>query len=257
MGNYLALVYSKSMINNRLPVLTVITPLNRHPFPRAIDLGRMYKSLQKLETHWEWKIVGRDPSSPAPDDRRVSCIQTSDEPAQSLNQGLREAIGLFVIIGEPCSIILPGVDDLIQALLKREDCAYGFGHTVDFERETGVEVRVPMSCPFGVIPQGEISAMWETHHTWWFVPISAIWRKEHLLALGGWPGWAVEYEIQPVIIGSLHAPSWAIDCETYRLTRFQDSPERNGEEDFRIKHSHDLLHEQLRQRRRLGFNPRN
>lgn len=243
-----------------LPILSIATSIPASRFrPKGWDevlgLERAFSALQMLQTPWEWIIIGEtediQKAVSFQNDERVEFKNGSPCAPLALNVALNMSKGLFWIHLDSASQLLPGVDKAIADLRSVENAAYAYGHTIDWEYESGVEVSVDMKGGFGLLAQADVAQRWETHHGWNFVPISALWRKEHLLACGGYPALVNDIETFPLVMASLEAPVLAVDVEIYKLTRFKEAPDRTGSIDFEAERNNLILHEHLRAKRRL------
>jgi len=244
-----------------IPVFTIITTvpsMNYRPqqWEDLLGLEEAYQSLVSLECAWEWLIVGETlVSHHWATDGRVKAIRNQQGGATAFNIGLAHARGEFVMELDGASKILSGTNQILDQLLKKPQVAYGFGQTIEWEYEQGVAVRVPMTCPYGVVPIGDVLRYWDRHSAWWFVPGSVVWRKKHLIAAGGYGALPDIQEVVPIMIAPAAAPALAVEAEGYQITRFKDDPDRSGVISRDGQHSRRLLHDQLMYGRELGYRP--
>lgn len=215
-----------------LSIATVLTS-DRHRASNwdvTKSLEEAYQSLTYLNYNWEWLISysdGNKPSGTWSTDSRVRCIPADTKSCIALNKLLVQARYPYWLDLDAASQLLDGVNDVIKQLENHPEVAYAYGHTIDFDNQSQAEIQVHSKHDFGLIEKGKITRYWLNTRGWWFVPISAFWKRDILLALGGYPALNYDPEISPLLKASLFYPVLSVDTFTYKYTKFPKVKEKD------------------------------
>ena len=217
-----------------------------------------YRSLQEQEVDWEW-ILQCDAEMPA-DQREIAerdpRIQIFENPhrlgtAISKNRALARSQGEYIFALDDDDILPPGsLRKLLGALQQNPDCFAAWGHCYRFE---GNGEPVPFRTwpeESRVVLPGEISDQFEKGH-FALTAATLLWRREHLLALGGWMALLGSEDTGLVVTASSIWPSVALAESVYLYRIFSDSV--TSQEVFRTEKDvrHNFIRERVRSLRNL------
>lgn len=220
-------------------------------------LESAYDSIANTALAFEWliQVDGPQPVSlPATlaRDDRVSVAANHQQmgPGISRNRALARSRGRFLQNLDADDQLEPGtLESLAMPLMADEQLAFSFGHARDLV-DDGQLVEFAVEVEPGRIEPGVIPPLWRSDPHDYSVPIhpaGIMWRRQPLVAMGGWPGlWGFDDTGLLMTIASLW-PGYFVDVPTLRYRK------RSGQFTEAVSHArHDLadqtmlVHERIR-----------
>lgn len=191
-----------------MPLLTVLTPTQAH---NADHIGALWDSLlaQRLPSGWEWEwVVQEDGVTPGvaerlPADPRVrhDALGVQGGDAVTRNHGLARARGDLVAGIDHDDYYLPGgLAALMRPLLDTPDVAYAIGPCRLDLPDGGTWMREEVF-ESGRIPRRAVADHFLAHNDFPFVAGFTVYRRDVLVASGGWP--AVARSSDAVLVASI------------------------------------------------------
>lgn len=207
------------------PLISVLTATSGQ---RGSFLVDAYRSLCRQSVDWEW-VVEVDGAISAPPSELARDVRISwaahDRvlgPAASRNRALARCRGDLIQNLDDDDLLYSGaLEALSDALATHRSAAFAFGDAVDFF-EDGTERRVPLPFDHGLVAPGKVVAEWRHGPDDYFVPLhpaGVMWRKDVLMAYGGWTGlWAMDDTAIVMAVSTLNASIY-IGRDTLRYRR--------------------------------------
>jgi len=188
-----------------------------------------YASIFGTTVEFEWliQVDGPErvalPASVLNDDRvSVSFNHRRMGPGISRNRALGRSRGRFLQNLDADDQLEPGaLEALASPLISDRTLAFSFGEAHDLV-DDGQLVSFPVDIEPGRVEPGVLASLWRSDPDDYFVPIhpaGIMWRREPLIAIGGWPGlWGVDDTGLLMTIASLW-PGFFVRVPTLRYRK--------------------------------------
>jgi glycosyltransferase involved in cell wall biosynthesis len=206
--------------------VAVLTAVHR---PRPAWLLELHESIRAQHgPAWRWAVQldGEDVALPAEivEDERVEVAANGRRlgAAATRNLALARVDEPFVQNVDHDDLLLPGALAAgVEALEAEPDAALAFGRTVHLEpdgRRTH-PWRDRVAFPVGRIEAGAIPSFWLEHGRDGMPMSPVIWRRDRLVAIGGWPALPALYDPAAVMAAAELWPAVHVDADVqlYRL----------------------------------------
>ncbi|MGW0328986.1 glycosyltransferase family A protein [Nocardia sp. NPDC003183] len=198
-------------------------------------LGTAWNSLHaQTRTDWVWTLQVDGPRSPDVLAALSTCDALGDVRVRLAFNGTREgpATTRNIALGRIEEPLVQNLDAddalepdalaaLSDALTHHPRAGFAVGIASDVH-DSGATVEVPIGfCP-GVLPRGALVDEWITNDTQYHVPVhpaGAMWRREVLLAVGGWAALRNMEDTALLMASSAVADGVAVGIPTLRYRR--------------------------------------
>jgi glycosyltransferase involved in cell wall biosynthesis len=210
--------------------------------PYAGFLPAAWKSLlSQTHSDWRWLVQADGDKINGVVSALVGCGAADDPRVQLNHNGTREgpAITRNVALGRASAPLIQNLDaddelepdalEILSAALTANPCA---GFAVGPARDmlgSGALVDFPLPFPPGVAPRGALVDAWITdsgHHILPVHPAGVMWRRELLLAAGGWAAMRGMEDTALLIAASALSPCAVVEPVTLRYRRHRDQRSR-------------------------------
>jgi hypothetical protein len=242
--------------------VAVLTAVHR---PRRDWLLELHESIRTQRgPAWRWAIQvdAEDMALPAEilEDERVEAAANGRRlgAAATRNLALARVDEPFVQNVDDDDLLLPGALAAgIEALETEPDAAFAFGRTVHLEpdgRRTH-PWRDRVAFPAGRIEAGVVPSF-RLEHGWDGMPMSpVIWRRAHLVAIGGWPALPALYDPAAVTAAAELWPVVYVDADLQLYRVHEGQTTRTAWFDASREADERFVRARIESLRRLGRSP--
>jgi len=175
-----------------LPLVSVITPIFQ---VNQEYLLAAYQSLQAQTIEWEWLLQWDGEKSVLPDqiakDPRVKVDANNQHLGTAItrNRALMRASTQMIQNLDADDFLAPNALALLFGMLNSHpDAAFAFGDTADLLPSGATYINDEPNNYLGLVSPGELFEAWQRtgFNALPIHPAGLMWRKQNLLALGGW-----------------------------------------------------------------------
>jgi glycosyltransferase involved in cell wall biosynthesis len=220
-----------------ISVLTAVTP------EHVEFLRSAFASLLRQEGSWEWivQIDGTAVDLPLGGDERVRIADNGRHLGTSItrNRALLRANGHLVLSLDADDELMPGaLTRLRGALESQPGAAYALGQTLDLfpdDRRLYRFTRRPYAP--GPLDPGRLESEWRSSKNLFVQPGATLYRRDVVLAAGGWPAVTGMEDQELLLAVALLSPGVYVDepvylyrqhaGQTVRTAHFEDEREDN------------------------------
>jgi glycosyltransferase involved in cell wall biosynthesis len=207
----------------RASEIAVVTPVHEASLRFLPDA---YESLCEQDAGWRWSVqldgLGLEVPGALRADPRVQ-VESNGRPlgtATTRNRALiRSGLDLVFALDADDRLI-PGSLSALASALRGSRAAFAFGRSLSWFEDGRRELFRPVGLEPGVLAPGALEALWRERSG---VPLhgaSVLWRREHLLAHGGWAALAQSSEDFAVVLAAqLHAEAVYVDADVVLYRR--------------------------------------
>jgi glycosyltransferase involved in cell wall biosynthesis len=240
------------------PEIAVVTPVHDAGLRFLPDA---YESLREQDVGWDW-FVQLDGDFDVPEGLRADPRVHVDSNGRRLgtattrNRALIRSGGGLVFALDADDRLLPGALSTLAAQLEEREAAFAFGRSLSWFEDGRRELFRPVGLDPGLLAPGTLEALWRERSG---VPLhgaSVLWRREHLLAHGGWAALAHSSEDFAVVLAAqLHAAAVYVDADVVLYRRHPDQTIATAHYAAHRPRNWRFVHERLLALRRLAGEP--
>jgi glycosyltransferase involved in cell wall biosynthesis len=213
----------------RVDVVTAVHAEYARYLPAAYDSLR-----RQSHPHWTWRVQVDGPSGEVVD-ALTACRAADDGRVKIAAHGTQEGPGVArnIALGSCTAPLVQNLDAddelepgalaaLSGALAAHPTVGYAVGHALDLHPD-GTLHSAPLAVPAGPLARGALAVAWASAlpdrtlppvH-----PAGVMWRRNLLLALGGWAALRGVEDTATLIAGSALATGMLLDVPTLRYRR--------------------------------------
>jgi glycosyltransferase involved in cell wall biosynthesis len=192
------------------PTVSVITAAFE-PDPRHLIAA--YESLRGQEPSWEWLVQFDGPDQALPPsidgDPRIAVDHNATRvgAAISRNRALARSRARFVLSLDADDVLLPDALRVLCRALGERDLAFAFGGSVELLPDGVVHSTPYDTFRPGLVPSGQVERAWEREDAPAIRGGAVMWRREYLLAYGGWAALLGSEDTAVLLAASVRHPS--------------------------------------------------
>jgi glycosyltransferase involved in cell wall biosynthesis len=241
------------------PAIAVVTPVHDGALRYLPDA---YASLLEQDDGWRWFVqldgAGLDVPESLHADPRVHVDSNGRRlgTATTRNRALIGSTGELVFALDADDRLLPGALRTLAEGLGATEAAFAFGRSLSWFEDGRRELFRPVGLDPGLLAPGTLEALWRVRSG---VPLhgaSLLWRREHLLAHGGWAALAHSSEDFAVVLAAqLRAPALYVDADVVLYRRHEAQTIAAAHYHEHRPRNWRFVHERLLALRRLAGEP--